>query len=151
MRVAEVDSPPGGSDLLLPRLGGPRAGAHDVRLGLRAASLVAAAAVLAFVLPHAARHPGAAARGAVRGRARHGARVQAARVARALLAAAADEARRLGLIRVCLETEVGQRPGAAPLRELRLPRRSARAPVRGVPRFVSYVRELWLAPTRPAP
>ena len=70
-------------------------------------------------------------------------------VARALLAAAADEARRIGLIRVCLDTEVDNAPARGLYESAGFLVAAQGRRVRGVPRFVSYVREL--GAIRPAP
>jgi ribosomal protein S18 acetylase RimI-like enzyme len=68
-------------------------------------------------------------------------------VARALLAAAEEEARRQGLIRVCLETEADNRPARRLYKSCGFVVVADGRRVRGVPRFVSYVREI--GATRP--
>ena len=70
-------------------------------------------------------------------------------VARALLDAAADEARRLGLIRICLETEADNVPARRLYESCGFLLAAHGRRLRGVPHFVSYVREL--GAIRPSP
>jgi len=63
-------------------------------------------------------------------------------VGRALLAAAEEHARRHGLIRVALETEVTNAPARALYESCGFVAGAEGPRVRGVPRYIAYVREL---------
>jgi GNAT superfamily N-acetyltransferase len=149
VRVAEVGGRPAGVMACYPDWEGTRRGRADVRLGLRVSSLLHRPRLLIFVFRMQRAIPGS------RGEAlyvdalatapehrRHG-------VARALLAAAEDEARRLGLIRISLETEVANEPARRLYESCGFLATAEGRRVRGVPRFVSYQREL--GATRPSP
>ena len=149
VRVAEVGSRPAGVLGCYPNWEGSGRGRADVRLGLRRASWTRWPGLVLFVYrmqraipesPHEALYVDALAT-APQFR-RHG-------VARALLDAVATEARQLGLIRVCLETEVDNTPARRLYESSGFVAAAEGRRVRGVPRFVSYVRELGI--TRPSP
>jgi ribosomal protein S18 acetylase RimI-like enzyme len=149
VRVAEIDSTPAGVIACYPNWEGPARGRADVRLGLRRVSWLQRPRLLRFVYgmqraipesPHEALYVDALATAP---------EFRRRGVARALLGAAADEARRLGLIRVCLDTEVANDPARRLYDSSGFLVAAQGRRARGVPRFVSYVREL--GAIRPAP
>ena len=148
VRVAEVDSQPVGVIGLYPVWEGAARARADVRLALRTGPRLRRPLLLAFVYRMQRAVPDAPlealyvdALGTAPEYRRQG-------VARALLATAEQEARQFGLIRVGLETEVSN-TAARNLYEScgYLPSAQGRR-VRGLPRFLSYVREM--GATRPA-
>jgi ribosomal protein S18 acetylase RimI-like enzyme len=142
VRVAEVDGRPAGVMACYPNWEGAARGRADVRLGLRARPWPRRPPLLSFVYRMQRALPESPQEALYIDALATAPEFRRQGVARALLAAAEEEARGLGLIRVCLETEVDNRP-ARSLYESSgfLVSREGRR-VRGIPRFVSYVREL---------
>ncbi len=153
VRVAEVDSTPAGVIGCYPNWEGAARGRADVRLGLRRASLLRRPLLLAFVYRMQRAIPESAHEALYVDALATAPEFRRQGVARALLGAAADEARRLGLIRVCLETEVANAPARRLYESAGFLVAAQGRRVRGVPRFVSYVRELgaFTGAIRPAP
>jgi len=146
VRVAEIDGRPAGVIGCYPNWEGSARGRADVKLGLRGRPLLRRPGMLAFVYrmqraipesPKEALYVDALATSP--GFRRQG-------VARALLAAAEEEARRQGLIRICLETETTNRPARRLYESSGFVVLAEGRRVRGIPRFVSYVRELGRRP-----
>ena len=149
VRVAEVDGRPAGVMGCYPGWEGTPRGRADVKLGLRSRPLLRRPSLLLFVFrmqraipesPHEALYIDALATAP---------EFRRQGVARALLAAAEEEARRLGLIRVCLETETDNRPARSLYTRCGFLVSKEGRRVRGIPRFVSYVRDI--GATRPSP
>jgi len=149
VRVAEVDGRTAGVMACYPSWEGAPRGRADVKLGLRARPLLRRPPLLVFVYrmqraipesPHEALYIDALATAP---------EFRRQGVARAVLGAAEEEARRLGLIRICLETEVDNRPARSLYTRCGFLVSKEGRRVRGIPRFVGYVREIGV--TRPSP
>ena len=147
VRVAELDGRPAGVMGCYPNWEGTERGRADMRLGLRGLTPWRRAQVRTFVrrmqkaLPESPREAlYVDALATAPDHRRRG-------VARSLLAAAAEESRSIGLIRVCLETEVDNTPARTLYESCGFVAAAEGRTVRGVPRFVSYVQELGV--TRP--
>ena len=142
VRVAEVDSRLAGVIACYPDWeGGPRSRA-DIRLGLRVSSPAHRPLLLAFVFRMRRALPASPREALYVDALATAPDYRRQGVARALLAAAEVEARRIGLIRIALETEVDNNPARRLYESCGFVSASDGRRVRGVPRFVSYVRDL---------
>ena len=149
VRVAEIGGRPAGAMGCYPNWEGTTRGRADVRLGLRVSSLLHRPGLLAFVFRMQRAIPEAPREALYVDALATAPEYRRRGVARALLTAAAEEARPLGLIRVCLETEVANEPARRLYESCGFIATAEGRRVRGVPRFVSYVREI--GATRPSP
>jgi ribosomal protein S18 acetylase RimI-like enzyme len=142
VRVAEIGGRPAGVIACYPDWEGTPRGRADVRLGLRTVPLLRRPRLLAFVYRMQRALPDSPREALYVDALATAPEFRRQGVARALLAAAEMEARRLGLIRICLETEVTNEPARRLYESCGyIPTAEGRR-VRGVPRFMSYVREL---------
>jgi ribosomal protein S18 acetylase RimI-like enzyme len=142
VRVAEVDGRLAGVIGCYPGWEGAARGRADVRMGLRARAWWRRPPLLAFVYRMQRALPESPQEALYIDALATAPEFRRQGVARALLAAAEEEARSLGLIRVCLETEVDNRPARSLYESCGFLVASEGRSVRGIPRFVSYVREL---------
>lgn len=149
VRVAEFDATPAGVIGCYPDWERSGRGRADVRLGLRRAALARRPLMLAFVLRMRRAIPESPREALYVDALATAPEFRRRGVARALLDAAADEARRLGLIRICLETEADNVPARRLYESCGFQPAAQGRRLRGVPRFVSYVREL--GAIRPSP
>lgn len=149
VRVAEFDATPAGVIGCYPDWEGSGRGRADVRLGLRRAALARRPLMLAFVLRMRRAIPESPREALYVAALATAPEFRRRGVARALLDAAADEARRLGLIRICLETEADNVPARRLYESCGFLLAAHGRRLRGVPHFVSYVREL--GAIRPSP
>jgi ribosomal protein S18 acetylase RimI-like enzyme len=149
VRVAEVNGQLAGVMCCYPNWEGRARARADVRLGMRRRPLLRKPLLFLFVYrmqraipesPHEALYIDALATAP---------EFRRQGVARTLLARAEEEARSLGLIRICLETEVDNRPARSLYQRFGFLLAAQGRNVRGMPRFVTYVREI--AATRPSP
>ncbi len=149
VRVAEIEGRPMGVMGCYPDWEGAPRGRADVRLGLRVSSLLHRPRLFAFVFRMRRALPRSAPEALYVDALATAPDYRRQGVARALLAAAEAEARRIGLIRICLETEVENTPARSLYESSGFVLRAEGRRVHGVPRFVSYVREI--GATRPSP
>ena len=142
VRVAEVDGTPVGVMGCYPNWEGASRGRADVRLGLRDRALLRKPGLLVFVVLMQRAIPDSPREALYIDALATAPDYRRQGVARALLAAAEDEARRLGLVRICLETEANNRAARRLYERCGFSRAAEGRRVRGVPRFVSYVRDI---------
>ena len=147
VRVAEVEGRPAGVVACYPDWEGTPRGRADVRLGLRVAPLLRRPALLVFIRRMRRAIPESPWEALYIDALATAPEYRRRGVARALLAAVEAEARRRGLIRVCLETEAANDAARSLYESSGFIVMAEGRKVRGVPRFVSYVRELGV--TRP--
>ena len=149
VRVAEIEGRPVGVMACYPDWEGAPRGRADVRLGLRVSPLLHRPRLVAFVLRMRRALPQPAREALYVDALATAPEHRRQGVARALLAAAEAEARRIGLIRISLETEAENTPARSLYESTGFVLMAEGRRVRGVPRFVSYVREI--GATRPSP
>jgi ribosomal protein S18 acetylase RimI-like enzyme len=142
VRVAEIDGRPVGVIGCYPDWEGPARGRADVRLGLRARPLLRRPLLLAFVYRMQRALPESPKEALYVDALATAPEFRRRGIARALLAAAEEEARNLGLIRICLETEVSNDAARRLYESCGFVVMAEGRRIRGIPRFVSYVREL---------
>jgi ribosomal protein S18 acetylase RimI-like enzyme len=149
VRVAELDGRVAGVMGCYPDWEGAARGRADVKLGLRACPLLRRPLLLAFVVRMQRAIPQSEHESLYIDALATAPECRRQGVARALLTAAEDEARRQGLIRVSLETEVDNYPARRLYESCGFSRGAEGRRVRGVPRFMSYVRDLRVIPRAP--
>jgi ribosomal protein S18 acetylase RimI-like enzyme len=142
VRVAEIDGRPVGVIGCYPDWEGSARGRADVRLGLRGRPLLRRLPLLVFVLRMQRAIPESPREALYVDALATAPEFRRQGVARALLAAAEDEARQLGLIRICLETELTNRPARRLYESCGFVVLAEGRRIRGIPRFVSYVRKI---------
>jgi ribosomal protein S18 acetylase RimI-like enzyme len=149
VRVAEVEGRPAGVLACFPDWEGRSRGRADVKLGLRARPLLRRPLLLAFVYRMQRAIPPSPREALYVDALATAPEFRRQGVGRALLAAAEEEARRLGLVRICLETEAANRRARRLYESCGFVLMAEGRRVRGIPRFVSYARDL--AATRRSP
>ena len=142
VHVAEVDGRPAGVMGCYPDWEGAARGRADVRLGLRERPLLRKPGLFVFVYRMQRAIPDSPREALYIDALATAPEFRRQGVARALLGAAEEEARRLGIIRICLETETTNRPARRLYERSGFSRAAEGRRVRGVPRFVSYVRDI---------
>ncbi len=141
-RVAEVDSEPVGVMCCYPVWEAPARARAYVALGIRASPVLRRPLMHAFLHRVQRATPGPPREAMYVDALATAPAFRRRGVGRALLAAAENEARDFGLIRVALETEVTNAPARALYERCGFLAGAHGRRVRGVPRYVGYVREL---------
>jgi ribosomal protein S18 acetylase RimI-like enzyme len=149
VRVAEMGSRPAGVLACYPSWEGATRARADVRLGLRRTPWAQRPRLLWFVYRMQRAIPESPREALYVDALATAPEFRRQGVARALLDATAKEARQLGLIRICLETEVDNEPARSLYERCGFIAATEGRRMRGVPRFISYVKELGV--TLPSP